>query len=258
MRNPGSLVLDIAEIHRIWGNLGFRICIRPCSFRFLALYPQPPLHIHRSQRNLSESILAFQTVRPRMRSFGSVLAVFFAVLVISTASSAVVADDTEDYETLSGYVFSIIKGNDTYLEGAKITATDADGNIYRTETNNKGYFIMSCPPVDYTLTVECGGFDDVEIPVKTGNADVYIPLSLRDTTVIWGLDIPHVLEIIGLIIVFGLLALGAVMIRFLRKSSKIKLINDADDPMAGLEDLEELEEEYDGEEYVYDDEIKES
>ena len=117
---------------------------------------------------------------------------------------------------------------------------------------------MSCPPVDYTLTVECGGFDDVEIPVKTGNADVYIPLSLRDTTVIWGLDIPHVLEIIGLIIVFGLLVLGAVMIRFLRKSSKIKLINDADDPMAGLEDLEELEEEYDGEEYVYDDEIKES
>ena len=97
MRNPGSLVLDIVGIHRIWRNLGFRICIRPCSFRFLALYPQPPLHIHRSQRNLSESILAFQTVRPRMRSFGSVLAVFFAVLVISTASSAVVADDTEDY-----------------------------------------------------------------------------------------------------------------------------------------------------------------
>ncbi|MBE6521009.1 MAG: carboxypeptidase regulatory-like domain-containing protein [Thermoplasmata archaeon] len=192
-----------------------------------------------------------------MRSFGSVLAVFFAVLVISTASSAVVADDTEDYEYLQGYVYSVIKGNDTSLGGAKITATDADGNIYRTVTNDRGEFIVSCPRGEYAVTVVCGGFDNVEATYNTGQ-DYKVQMSLRDTTVIWGLDIPHVLEIIGLIIVFGLLVLGAVMIRFLRKSSKIKLINDADDPMAGLEDLEELEEEYDGEEYVYDDEIKES
>ncbi len=193
-----------------------------------------------------------------MRSFGSVLAVLFAVLVLLTASSAVVADDTEDYEYLQGYVYSVIKGSDTYLKGAKITATDADGNIYRTVTNDKGEFIMSCPHGEYAVTVECGGFDKIETTYITGQDYKYVQMSLRDTTVIWGLDIPHVLEIIGLIIVFGLLVLGAVMIRFLRKSSKVKLINDADDPMAGLEDLEELEGEYEGEEYVYDDEIKES
>ena len=116
---------------------------------------------------------------------------------------------------------------------------------------------MSCPHGEYAVTVECGGFDKIETTFNTGQ-DYKVQMSLRDTTVIWGLDIPHVLEIIGLIIVFGLLVLGAVMIRFLRKSSKVKLINDADDPMAGLEDLEELEGEYEGEEYVYDDEIKES
>ncbi len=194
-----------------------------------------------------------------MRSFGSVLAVLLAALVILSASSVAVADEAEDNVTMEGYVLSVIKGNDTYLKDASITVTGTDGTVYKATTNDKGYFILSCPIGTYSLTAKCGGFNDVTIEnIESGVGTIDIHMDLRDTAVIWNLDIPHLLEIIGLAFVFGILVIGAILIRLLSRSSKITVINDADDPLADLEDLEELEGEYEEEEYVYDEELKES
>ncbi len=194
-----------------------------------------------------------------MRSFGSVLAVLLAALVVLTTASAVAADDTEDYTSMDGFVYSVIKGADTYLEGAKIVLTGEDGITYKAQTNSEGYFILSCPAGTYpTMLVECGGFDAVTMENVTARSGYVIQMELRDTTILWGMDAAHVLEFVGLMMVLGILVVGAIMIRLLRKSSKITVINDADDPLGELDELEELEQDYEGEEYVYDDDIKES
>ncbi len=120
-------------------------------------------------------------------------------------------------------------------------------------------FILSCPPGVYEVTTKCGGFEKVVLNnVIAGTGPIEISMELRDTSVVWGLDVPHTLEIAGIVVVLITLAIGAVMIRVLRKSPDVTVIDDADDPMVELEDLEELEDEYEDEDYVYDEDVKES
>ena len=194
-----------------------------------------------------------------MRPFGFALTLFFAAALMLAASPCIVADDAQDNVTLEGYVSSVIKGSTTYLKGAEIVAAGTDGTTYKAITNDGGMFILSCPPGVYEVTTKCGGFEKVVLNnVIAGNGPIEISMELRDTSVVWGLDVPHTLEIAGIVVVLITLAIGAVMIRVLRKSPDVTVIDDADDPMVELEDLDELEDEYEDEDYVYDEDVKES
>jgi len=192
-----------------------------------------------------------------MRSLGPVLVAIVAALAILTASPLVLADD--DDVTLEGYVSSVIKGDDTFLRGAEIVATGTDEKTYKATTNNDGYFIMSCPQGTYTLLVKCSGFEPITVDnVESGGDTVEIHMELRDMSILWGLDIPHTLEVIGLLIVLGVLIAGIVIAHVLRRSSKITVIGEEDEPLVGLDDLEDMEEVYEEEEYVYDEDLKDS
>lgn len=193
-----------------------------------------------------------------MRSIGSVMVALVAAFIVIAAPSISAAEGTDENTTLEGYVYGVVEDKDVLLSGANVVATSASGTVYKAITNN-GYFILSCPDGTYTLEVRCGGFKDVTMEnVVPEDRAIDIRMDLRDTSVIWGLDVPHVLELVGASMVLAILVIGAVLINVLRRSSKITVINDTDDPLRNIEDLEELEDEFEDEEYVYEEDVKES
>ncbi len=189
-----------------------------------------------------------------MRSLGCVLAVLAATLVVLSASPVSFADDGNDV-TIEGYVSSVIKDKKTFLNNAEIVATGENGTGQAT-SNQNGFFIMSCPPGTYTLTVKCSGFEPVTLDkVTAGGSPVEVRMTLKDNSLIWGLDIPHTLEAVGILSLLAIIAIG-ILIHMHRKSDNITVIDDDDIPEDALYDLEELEKGEEDEEYVYDDDLK--
>lgn len=109
---------------------------------------------------------------------------------------------------ISGYVTDA-EGDP--IMGATVTITSADGEILRGSTNSSGYYRISCYYGTYTIQASCNGFKDSEPDtILTNNTTYTIVLSEKDTSMIWGLNAPHAMELMGVLcvaIVFIILAM---------------------------------------------------
>jgi hypothetical protein len=129
-----------------------------------------------------------------------------------------------------------IHGHVTYgeskaVDGASIVLTSSSGRTYDATTDKEGYFEIAVLLGTYSLDVECKGFEPVTTrAVSTDSPNVNVYLTEKDHTVIFGLDMAHAMELLGLLTT--LLVVIIVLISFaLQKRGKgvINMVNDLEE-----------------------------
>lgn len=122
---------------------------------------------------------------------------------------------------IEGYVSSDIKGENTFLKNAEITAVSSNGTIYRATTDSKGFFSLPCPNGDYSVSVECKGFKQVDVGnVPAGERDshpLYVTLDMKSSEAIWGMDTPHALQVLGIVILLIIVGVGMAVFLICKK-----------------------------------------
>ncbi|UAL07729.1 MAG: carboxypeptidase-like regulatory domain-containing protein [Candidatus Methanogranum gryphiswaldense] len=127
----------------------------------------------------------------------------------------------------SANVTGTISYSDGYVNGATVTLVSTDtSERYEAETNSKGIFLIECPTGEYTLTVNCGGFETSKqtIEVKEGTMSVNITLTIKENQTILGLDLMHFIMVIG--VIFGIFISCILFILGHRKKNKITIVDD--------------------------------
>lgn len=105
------------------------------------------------------------------------------------------------------------EGDDTFsVNGARVTATSADGRSYTTTTNDDGYFQLEVAFGSYTVRVSCTGFHDSD-PVETStSASSALSVTLTEKKMSLGLfgnlDTPHSLLVVGMLVLAAVLLLS--------------------------------------------------
>ena len=99
------------------------------------------------------------------------------------------------------------------LNGATASVKDSfDGSLVaKGVTNGSGQFTISkCPTGTYTLLIEMSGYDSFEMPVTIGNGTVtdVKEINLALSTGYYGLDVQHIMAIIGGVIAVILILAG--------------------------------------------------
>lgn len=136
--------------------------------------------------------------------------------------------------TVLGYV----KYEGTTVEGAEVTLLKNDETkleVTFTDTDNRGVFEFKCVPGDYYITVKHKGFFDSE-PIEFTLGDS-ISKVLPDTNLIispeityFGLDLPHLLTLFGMLMALILLMGVVIYVIWARKHpGQIRIIDDSPD-----------------------------
>jgi hypothetical protein len=170
-----------------------------------------------------------------MRQLAVPVAAMAIIILAAFLPFASYADDGgESASFIQGYVSSDIKGENTFLKNAVITAVGIDGTIYRASTDSKGYFSLPCPEGQYSVAVECNGFEHVDFGNVTAGVlkpPLYVKLDMKDSKAIWGLDTPHALQALGMAVLLSIIGVGAAVFIICRKKRS--------DAAAGGSDQEE-------------------
>ena len=130
-----------------------------------------------------------------------------------------------------GHIFgNVYSESGKGLSGARVSVTSSDGQVFSTTAGNNGYFDIQAYYGTYTMEVTCKGFQDSgKIEVSTLSPSIIVTLTEKDHTLFFGLDVPHTLEVIGLIItILVLLIAGAAIARSRRGKPWLTIVNDLD------------------------------
>jgi len=130
-----------------------------------------------------------------------------------------------------GHIFGNVYSEDGRgLSGAKVSITSSDGQMFSTTAGSNGHFDIQAYFGTYTMEVTCKGFQDSgKIEVSTQSPSVVVTLKEKDHTLFFGLDLPHTLEVIGIVIAILVLLVVAVShARSKRGKSWITIVNDLD------------------------------
>ena len=122
-------------------------------------------------------------------------------------------------------------GSGNMIKGAHVRLTSSEGRVYSATTDGDGYFDTKVYWGVYSMVVSCTGFHSSDpIEVSTSGPMVLVSLSERDNTLFFGLDLPHTLEAIGLMVAALILALVLVIVYRQRSGhSLITIVNDIED-----------------------------
>lgn len=142
-----------------------------------------------------------------------------------SGSSAIGMRDTTG--EIYGYVQGTYNGSVLSLEEATVTFVSSSGRVYTTKTDSNGYFMCELPYGTYSVYATCNGFQPSEaVSVGTSSEAVTITLEQNQAGFV-GLDTPHALMLVGLVLV-GLVLLTVFLI--MRKSkepeSELALVDD--------------------------------
>lgn len=141
---------------------------------------------------------------------------------------------------LFGTVLGTNGGDPFSVEGARVVAVSSTGQTYSAWTSSEGYFEIDVLYGSYSVYVQCNGFKTSDtITASTDGSSIVVTLVENDfgIGILGGLDAPHALMVIGLIIIGVILLFSMLAIhRSKRPESEIVIIND-------VEALEEEEEE---------------
>lgn len=129
---------------------------------------------------------------------------------------------------IMGYVIS---SDRKPINGANVTIVSSDNRISHGTTDSNGYFEINCYYGTYSLEVSCNGFEKSEtIFISTNDPAPVITLSMKNHSMLWGLDTPHTMELLGVVCV-GMVFLLLALIHHKSKSkdSEIVFVNDLED-----------------------------
>ncbi len=149
-----------------------------------------------------------------------------------TATSAYAVAMAITNGIIYGNVYGTNDSTDPFaVNGARVTATSADGRSYSTTTDSDGYFQMAVAYGSYTVKVTCTGFHDAE-PVETSTSEASaISIRLTEKEMSLGLfgdlDAPHSLLVIGMIILAMVLVFSFLAYkRSQRPDSEISIVDE--------------------------------
>jgi len=130
-----------------------------------------------------------------------------------------------------GHIFGYVTSESGKgLSGAKVRITSSDGQAFSTTAGDGGYFDIQAYHGTYVMEVSCKGFQNSEaMEVSTSDPMISVVLKEKDHTLFFGMDVPHTLEVIGVIIALLVLLIVAVSIsRSRRGKSLLNIVNDLD------------------------------
>lgn len=114
------------------------------------------------------------------------------------------------------------------LPGAEITLISTEGRKIVTRSDENGRYSVECGYGNYTLTVECNGYQKHGPVNVSANQPVNnIVMQAHDSSLFFGLDLPHSLMALG-IVVFGLVLLLAAISHFISKKGIGDITTDTD------------------------------
>ena len=167
----------------------------------------------------------------------SLIAILFAAAaLLLSAAPAVCAEDAQT--SLEGFVTGETEDGPVALKGAEVRA-DSGGAVLQTAyIDSKGYFSIPCDAGTYTVTVKYKGFETVVISNVSAPGIMEANLQPRVSDLAWGLDTPHALEVVAILVLMTILAAGMATYALAKdKNSGIQMVNDLDGP----DDLKEDE-----------------
>ncbi|MDO5853035.1 MAG: carboxypeptidase-like regulatory domain-containing protein [Thermoplasmata archaeon] len=110
-----------------------------------------------------------------------------------------------------GYVYGTSGGEEFTVEGATITAVSDSGRSYTAHSNSDGYFEMSVEYGTYTVTVSCSGFQTSASQTYDQNAPIYVTLQENTSGLLWDIDTPHTMMLLGLLMI-GIVLLFSLLL----------------------------------------------
>ncbi len=144
--------------------------------------------------------------------------------------------------TIFGTVSSLISDKIVLIEDATVTVVSSS-SILTTKTDESGYYSISCPSgTSYTMTVSASGFVTwTEEGVEPSKESLNISIEEKSHTLIFGLDLAHTLELMGLVIFLLIAILAVYIIRKPTRADGLAVINDL--PVVTIEEDHEEEKE---------------
>lgn len=151
-------------------------------------------------------------------------------------------DGTSEHPVGMAITYGVILGtvtnddvDDPYaVAGATVTLTSTTGETFRTETDSEGRYSISVPYGTYTIVVSCSGFQDSDAIQANTYDEVPSDIRLRANEFgigfLGGLDMPHAMMVLGLIMI-GVMLL-AVMTAYRKSGSggtDVTIVNDLED-----------------------------
>lgn len=151
-------------------------------------------------------------------------------------------DGTSEHPVGMAITYGVILGtvtnddvDDPYaVAGATVTLTSTTGETFRTETDSEGRYSISVPYGTYTIVVSCSGFQDSDAIQANTYDEIPSDIRLRANEFgigfLGGLDMPHAMMVLGLIMI-GVMLL-AVMTAYRKSSSggtDVTIVNDLED-----------------------------
>ena len=139
-----------------------------------------------------------------------------------------------------GTVYGTVRSSETGrgIEGATVIAQTPEGRQYTATTDADGYFEMMLPYGSYVLTASCNGFSSSEeIAASTSNGTpVRLEISPNDFGIdfLGGLDMPHAMLALGMVLT------GAVLLAVLLLIRKSRM---PDSGIVVVDDISQYEEE---------------
>jgi hypothetical protein len=143
-----------------------------------------------------------------------------------------------------GTVFGTVtteKGNGIVpIKGAEVTITSSSTKL-STTTDEMGYYSITCPTgATYELSISASGFNSLTVDlIEPSQTAQNYRLTEKDHIIIFGLDLPHTLELFGLLI---LVLIAIITIYFVKRPSgadHIAVINDL--PVVKIEEKDDDE-----------------
>ena len=133
---------------------------------------------------------------------------------------------------LFGTVMGTNGGNPFSVEGAKVIAVSSTGQTYSAWTNSEGYFEIDVLYGNYSVYVQCNGFKTSDtVTASTDGTSIVVTLVENDfgIGILGGLDAPHALMVIGLIVIGVVLLFSMLAIHISKRpESEIVIINDVE------------------------------
>ncbi len=133
---------------------------------------------------------------------------------------------------LFGTVMGTNGGEPFSVEGAKVIAVSSTGQTYSAWTSSEGYFEIDVLYGSYSVYAQCNGFKTSEtVTASTDGSSITVTLVENDfgIGILGGLDAPHALMVVGLVIIGVILLFSMLAIhRSKRPESEIVIINDVE------------------------------
>lgn len=133
----------------------------------------------------------------------------------------------------------IVRGTVTYdggvVKNATVTVTPIEGgNSYSTNTDGSGRYEISCPTGLYTLKATCRGFEEsepisVNVTINPNPSPENIMMEQSSVKKYLGLDVAHILMLIGVIVGIMLAVAAWFMSKRMNGPNRLEIVDDSTD-----------------------------